>query len=575
MTGFFKHDKLVISGTQSSLLSTSKTRLMLVIAVFFIGYLGVGLRLVDLTFLRDRPEAGQTAGVQRQEVKPLKKALRGTILDRNGELIATSLKMASVYVDATLVDDVKKTAAELSEILPDVPQAELEKKLSSGKKFVWLARNITPRQEYTINALGHPAIGFQAEDKRIYPNGSLTAHIAGYTDVDGKGIAGVEKSYNRILAEGEENVRLTIDLRIQHLLHRELQAAKKTFSAKAAIGAVMDVRTGDIIAMVSLPDFDPLKPAEAPDDAKFNRVTLGVFEMGSTFKLFSTGAALDSGAVRFSSVFDAVTPLKYGRFTISDYHGKKRPLTLPEVFIYSSNIGTARMAEAAGTAKLKSFYEDLGFFTTVPFDFPERGQPLYPRQWREISTATASFGHGIAVTPLHLVRAAAASVNGGFLVKPRIALDGTRPEEGERVMKPQTSDQLRQLMELVVAEGTGSNAYVEGYNVGGKTGTAEKTMGRGYKEDALFSSFLGAFPIDNPRYVVAAMLDEPQATKETYGYATGGWTAAPVVAKVISQMGPLYHIPPDLDTPRTGLQELYGYLKEKKGGSVASGGTGR
>lgn len=579
MSGFLKHDKAVISGAQSSLLSQSKGRFFLVIAVFFIGYLCISLRLVDLTLLRDK-SGEETAAAQQADVRVLKKPLRGTLLDRNGELMATSLKMASVYADATLVDDAVKIADELAAILPDQTVQGLAEKLISGKKFVWIARNITPRQQYAINALGHPALGFQEEDRRIYPHGNLTAHILGYTDVDGKGISGAEKSFNRELSEGEEPVRLAIDLRIQHLLHRELSEAKKTFSAKAAIGAVMDVNSGEIIALVSLPDFDPLRPAEAPDNAKFNNATLGVFEMGSTFKLFSTAAALDVGSAHFGTVFDAVTPIRFGRFTITDYHAKRRAMTLPEVFIYSSNIGTARMAQALGTEGLKEFYRALGFFAPVPVDFPEKGQPLYPKPWREISTLTTSYGHGISVTPLHLVRAAAAMVNGGILVNPKITLDKNAKSlslapEGERVIKPQTSAQVRQLMELVVAEGTGTKGYAEGYNVGGKTGTSNKVSGKGYDENALLSSFIGVFPIDNPRYVVAALIDEPKATKETFGYATGGWTAAPVVAKVISQMGPLYQIPPDLDTRREGVEALYGYLKEKKGGSVAANRTDR
>ncbi len=572
-------EKLSIGGTKSSTLQQARGRLIFVMGVLLLGYLAVSLRLIDLTLLRQPPDmsAKETSAAILANDKPL----RATITDRNGELIATSLRMASVYADTTLIDNPKKLAGQLAKILPGQNEAAILKKLSSGKKFTWIERNITPRQEYAINALGQPGLGFQEEGRRIYPHENLMAHLIGYTDVDGKGISGIEKAYNKILAEGEQPVRLTVDLRIQHLLHRELSKAVDKFSARAGIGMVMDVNTGEIIAMVSLPDFNPYYPTSASDDARFNRATLGVFEMGSTFKLFSTAAALDSGAVNFGTTFATSEPIKFGRFTISDYHPEKRPLTIPEIFILSSNIGTAKMAMAAGTDEVKDFYKKMGFFETVPVSFPERGAPLYPKTWRDISTVTASFGHGIAVSPLHLMRAASALVNGGIMIKPSFTIDEDRPlmplkAMGDRVTSPETSEKMRKLLELVVADGTGSKAYVEGYNVGGKTGTAEKTLARGYSKNAVFSSFLSFFPIDSPRYAVLAILDEPKATKDTYGYATGGWTAAPVTARVIEQMAPLYQIPPSLDTRQNIVREMSPYLKDpKKGKNVAAVATDR
>lgn len=550
----------------------AKMRLVFVGVVLSLCYFAVCLRLVDLTLFR-KPAEDVIAAREAGDVVPLKKPLRGTILDRNGELIATSLKMASVFANATLVDDPKKLAKELSSILSNQRESDLEKKLASGKKFIWIARNITPKQEYAINALGNPALGFQAEDKRIYPSQNLTAHLIGYTDVDGSGISGIEKAYNRELAEGDTPVTLTIDLRIQHLLHRELSAAMEKFTAKAAIGAVMDVNTGEIIAMVSLPDFSPYHPGDAPADARFNRATLGVFEMGSTFKLFSTAAALDSGKVNFSSHYDTSAPIKYGRFRISDYHPEKRALSVPEIFILSSNIGTAKMAMDAGVPAVRDFYERMGFFEQVPMAFPEKGKPLYPKTWGEISTITASFGHGISVTPVHLMRAASALVNGGTMVKPRLLYDDetkkleSMPPVGERVVKPETSEKIKKLLELTVVDGTGSKAKVDGYHVGGKTGTAEKVSSHGgYAKDSLFSSFLGFFPIQQPKYAVLAILDEPKGNKESYGYATGGWTGAPVVAKVVEQMGPLYQMPPDFNPKHDIKEEMSAYLLEKKKG---------
>lgn len=577
MTDYFSKKGESINGTQSRLLGQSKARLFVVIAVFLIGYLAISLRLIDLTLLRQTAAEKMAAEAQSPEKPPTVKALRGTIKDRNGELMATSLSMASVYADATLIDDPKTVAAELAALLPDEKEADLVEKLSSGRRFVWIARNITPRQQYAINVLGHPGIGFKEESKRIYPHGRLTSHVLGYTDVDGKGIAGIEKEHNKLLAEGEEDLTLSIDLRIQHLMHRELSAAMKKFSAKAGVGMVMDVNNGEIIAMVSLPDFDPYHAGNADDDARFNRATLGVYEMGSTFKLFPIAAALDSGDATFSTMIDATEPIKFGRFRISDYHAKKRPLTVPEIFIYSSNIGTARIAQALGEDGLKDFYEKLGFFERAPLDLPERGQPLYPQPWRDINTLTASYGHGIAVSPVHLMRAAAALVNGGILIAPHLTPQKSDTPKGSRVVKAATTEKIRQLLELVVADGTGSKARVEGYAVGGKTGTADKTQGRGYSSDARLSSFLGVYPIHAPRYAVLAILDEPQGIKETYNYATGGWTAAPVVGRVIEQMAPLYQIAPDEAGSRPDIVTIMSrYLKEKtEGKSIVAVGTDR
>ncbi|MCC7037466.1 MAG: penicillin-binding protein 2 [Alphaproteobacteria bacterium] len=576
MSGIFQRDKMDIPGERSSTLGLAKTRLVLVASVFVLGYLAISLRLTDLTLLRDRP-APETAALTGDAVKPLTKPLRGTIVDRNGELMATSLAMPSVFANNGLIDDPAQVAHELAKILTEQKEADLLKKLSSGRKFVWIQRNITPRQQYAINALGHPGLGFQDEDRRIYPAGSLTAHITGYTDVDGKGIAGIEKLGNEQLVKGDKPVALTIDLRVQHILHRELAASMEKFRAKAAAGVVMDVNTGEIIAMVSLPDFDPHHPSLASDDGKFNRVSLGVFEMGSTFKLFSTAAALDSGRVGFGTTFDTTQPIKIGRFTISDYHALHRVQSVPEIFMHSSNIGTARMAQTMGPDGLKDFYKRMGFFAPVPVDIPERGSPLYPNPWREVSTLTASFGHGIAVSPLHLVREASALVNGGVMVTPQLVKKDNKsllPQSpaGERVVTPQTSLKVRQLMELTVAEGTGGKAAVEGYNVGGKTGTAEKNKNGRYDHNSLMSSFIGVFPINEPRYAVLAMMDEPKPAPDTYGYATGGWTAAPVVGRVVEQMGPLYQIPPSLDTRGEIMNEMAQYIK---GAKSASSGTDR
>lgn len=572
-TDLFQRNGRPASAVEPSVSEQSGARLITVAMLLMLGYIAIGVRLVDMTMLTnaDVPPAAVAA-----DIVSLKKHLRAAIFDRNGVPVAASLKMASLYADTTMIEAPAELARKLSKILPNQSYKDLLQKLTSGKKFIWIQRDITPKQEYAVNAIGNPALSFQEEARRLYPNANLMAHITGYTDIDGKGIAGIEKYFDRQLSTTDTPVQLTIDLRVQHMMHRALASAMSRFNAKAAIGMVMDVNTGEIISLVSLPDFDTNHVGDAKDVQKFNRATLGVFEMGSTFKLFSTAAALDSGEVHFSSIFDATDPIKRGRFTISDFHAKRRPLTVPEIFIYSSNIGTAKMAEKIGSDKVRAFYRSLGFMSQSQIELPERGTPLYPSPWRDISTVTTSFGHGIAISPLHLIRAASALVNGGIL-HPSTLIKTDQEPAGERVISEKTSQQLRKLLELVVADGTGSKAYVDGYNVGGKTGTAEKNIHGGYKHDLLLSSFLGVFPIRSPRYAVLAILDEPQGIKETYGFATGGWTAAPVVARVIEEMGPLFLIKPDLERARNAIgSEMGMYLKElKEGNSLASLGVDR
>lgn len=509
----------------------------------------IGLRLVDLGVL-DRPSEPRAELVAADRVNAARKAGRADIVDRNGVLLATSLKTASLFADPVRLNDPEGAARDLAELFPDLSFEELRKKLQSKKRFVWIRRNLTPKQQYAAHRLGYPGLEFRNEYRRVYPHGNLFAHVLGYTDIDNKGLAGIEKSHEAELIEAAAPLTTTLDVRIQSILHDALSASMADFSAEGGAGIVMDARSGAVLAAVSLPDFDPHFPGAAPAKARFSRISLGVFEMGSTFKLFSTAAALETGEVRVQDKFDARKPLREGRYLIRDYHAQNRILTLPEVFIHSSNIGTALMAREIGTERLRDFFTDIGMVSPVPVDLPETGAPLAPRPWRDINTLTASYGHGIAVSALHVARAGAAMVNGGRLPLPHLVAGDDADGEntaGPRVISPKTSRTLRQLMRLVVVEGTGSNAEVAGYRVGGKTGTAEKIRadGKGYDSKSLVSSFLGAFPMDDPRYVVFVVLDEPRGNAKSHGYATGGWVAAPVVADVIRQMAPLVGLAPD------------------------------
>jgi cell division protein FtsI (penicillin-binding protein 3) len=430
-------------------------------------------------------------------------------------------------------------------VLPELRPAEVLAKLTSGRSFVWIKRHLTPRQHYAVNRQGIPGLYYQREERRVYPQGRLFSHIVGFAGTDGIGLAGVEKKFNDSLRAGAKVLELSLDTRIQHLLYQELAAAVSEFRAAGGAGVVMDANSGEIIALVSLPDFDPNMPARAASKARFNRATLGVYEMGSTFKIFTAAMALDSGAVRMSSGFDASRPIRVARFSITDFHGKNRWLSVPEIFMYSSNIGAAKMALAVGGKAQRDYLGRFGLLRAANVEVPEVGAPLTPARWREINTMTIAYGHGIAVSPVQVAEAVTAVTNGGIHHRATIlkALEGERAK-GRRVLKARTSAQMRKLLRLVVTGGTGKKGHAPGFVVGGKTGTAEKTGARGYRTKVLVSSFVGVFPMTDPRYVVLVLIDEPQGTKSTFGYATGGWVAAPAVSRFISRAGPILGVAP-------------------------------
>jgi cell division protein FtsI (penicillin-binding protein 3) len=528
---------ITLDGQRHGFLQKAHLRMAMVTCVLMLGFIAIAWRLTHLSLIGvyapGTAAAGQmqTAGIT---------ALRGGITDRNGEHIAATLRMPSLYADPALVGNADILARDLSKILP-VTATDIKHNLARGGRFVWLYRNLTPKQQQRINDLGYPELGFRDEYRRIYPQGNLLSHLLGYTDSDGNGIAGLEKQYNDLLKEGDV-LRTTLDIRVQNILKRTIQQSVTRFQAIGGAGIMMDIKTGEIIAMVSLPDFDPHNPADAPAEKRFNRNTTGVFEMGSTFKIFSIAAALQNGSTTADEVFDATEPLRIGRHVIRDFHAEKRPMTVREIFLHSSNIGTALIAQKMGSENLQNFFRDLGLFTRVNIDLPERALPLVPRRWGEAATATASYGHGFAVTPLHLAVGAAAIVNNGLLLPPTLTPRPRLKTAATRIVSAQTSAVMRSMLEDVTAKGTGKNAVAAGYRVGGKTGTAEKVVNGRYKRKALYSSFIGFFPMDNPRYVLLVSIDEPQGRKDSFGYATGGWTAAPVVRQVITEAAPLLGI---------------------------------
>jgi cell division protein FtsI (penicillin-binding protein 3) len=399
-----------------------------------------------------------------------------------------------------------------------------------------------------VIAEGLPGIGARKDRRRVYPHGALAAHITGYADIDNHGIAGIERQFDGRLKRGDR-ITLSIDLRVQHVLREELTAAVKRHHAIGAMGTVLDVRTGEVVALVSLPEFDPHDPGRASEEGRFNRVTLGTYEMGSTFKILNTAMALDSGIATLDKVYDARFPLKYGKFTINDYHGRGRALTVTEIFQYSSNIGSAKMAMEAGTPRQRAFMGRAGMLKPVSIELPEVGAPLYPRDWKPLNTITISYGHGLSVTPLHLASAVAGIVNDGKRAPVTLLKrDSKEAVPYIPVVNEKTSADMRKLMRLVVEKGTGKRAEAPGYFVGGKTGTADKSAGKkGYRRNTRISSFVAAFPMNAPRYVVLVMVDEPKATAEA-PEATGGVVAAPVVREVVLKAAPLLGVLPAENT---------------------------
>lgn len=551
-----------LEGAAKQALDASRGRLVIGIGLFSLAFLLLGGRLVELTVIRSAAEPAVARGFNPELGAKTALMERQPIVDRNGQILATNLKIASLYADPRKVQNPAGAATRLAQVLPELPVGEVQAKLASGKSFVWLKRGLTPREQYEVNRLGIPGLYFHNEQRRIYPQGSLGVHVVGYTDIDGKGISGIEQHFDEQLKDPTRTgdpLELSIDLRVQHVMRDEIARTIDYFNAIGGGGIVMDIYTGEIISLVSLPDFDPAEPGTASKESRFNRITLGVYEMGSTMKTLNTAMALDYGTVKLNNGYDASRPIQISRFTIKDDHPKNRWLSVPEIFMYSSNIGSAKMAVDVGPERQREFMQRMGMLNKPALELPEIGAPLVPRQWKTVETMTISFGHGLSVTPLQLATATSAIINGGVLHPPTlIKRPPGLPAPGRQVLRRDVSDVMRKLMVLVVEDGTGKKAAAEGYLVGGKTGTSEKVNDRGgYNKKALFNTFVAGFPMHNPRYVVQIMIDEPKGQKSTYGFATAGWTAAPAVGRVINRIAPMLGVPPVDENSPALRQAMY------------------
>jgi cell division protein FtsI (penicillin-binding protein 3) len=544
-------------------LAVAHQRLMILMLLFSAVTVVIALRLLWLTVFAD-------SALGRQNPNLLAPP-RADIVDRNGEVLARTIDAWSVGVHANrLLNKPEDLAPKLAALMPERTEAQYLALLKSGVHFTYLRRRAMPELVAAVNALGEPGMAFSREPERLYPQLTLAAHVLGYTDMDGHGVTGMERVLDKRLSDAalrKTPVALSIDKRVQAAMESELNNAMVAHQALGATGLVMDVRTGEMVALVSLPVFNPNKIGQSDPEAFRNNVTQSVYELGSTFKPITMAGAMDAGVITsLSKRYDATAPLQVGKFRIKDDHPMNRWLNVPETLVHSSNIITARIADQMGAKRMEAMFRRIGFYEPPYIELKEKGRPLVPGYWGRTTTMTTAYGHGIAVTPLQLASAYAALVNGGIWRPATLMkVEPGKAAKGRRVFSQYASDASRQMLRLIVTDGTGKKADVPGMRIGGKTGTAEKPSAGGYSKHINVSTFAAAFPMDAPRYVVIAMLDAPKGNAESFGLTTAAWTAAPVVAKVIARTGPMLGVFPDASREMP-LDELRTLIWKAKAG---------
>lgn len=537
----------------------AESRLLFVGVMFVIGFSMVGARM---SVLASSDVAEPLASASSAKIV----AQRANIVDRNGRVLATNLITNSLYAQPHQMVEPKRAAEELVKIFPDLDKAKLEKDFTGTRKFLWIKKKLSPEQLQLVHDIGEPGLLFGPREMRLYPNGRLASHVLGGASFGREGVhsaevigtAGVEKAFDEYLRDPARDgaaLQLSIDTTLQSAARRVLYGGMKLMNAKGATSVLMDVRTGEILSMVSLPDFDPnarplpLVKGDPSDSPLFNRAVQGVYELGSTFKIFAVAQALELGIVNPATMIETKGPMVWGKYRIRDFHNYGPKLSVTDVVVKSSNIGTAKVALDIGSKRQKEFLSSLGFFEPTPVELIEApyAKPLIPKKWSEIVTMTASYGHGLAASPLHLAAAYASIVNGGTKVSPTL-LKRSAVATGPRVISERTSAQARLMLREAVERGTASFARVDGYAIGGKTGTADKPKRTGgYHKEKVISTFAAAFPIDRPKYVLVVTLDEPVETSGTKPRRTAGWTAVPVAAEMIRRMAPLLGLRPEIE----------------------------
>ncbi len=538
-------------------LDKSGSRLRLVA----LGFVGVFCLLSGkLIWIGFRPDTSQNLKAAASDAVS---GARPDILDRNGAIMATDIKQMSVFAEPRRLIDKDEAVELLTAVLPDIDANELRQRLGSRKGFVWIKRGVTPSQQAEVYRLGLPGIGFVPENRRVYPSGPIGAHVLGFTNLDNQGIAGIEKYIDgqgladlhgagfKLTPDDLKPITLSLDLNATHAVRDELAKGIAHFKAKSGAAAIMDVNTGEMIAFTSLPDFDPNNPVDALDPDHIDRLTVGTYEMGSTFKSITAAMALEAGKVTLKSMIDARDNLRYGRFTIHDFEPKHRMLSVPEAYKFSSNISFARMAMMVGVEGHKAFLRKMGQLTRLRTELPENAEPIVPRNWSELNTMTIAFGQGINVAPLQAMMAVAGLTNGGNLITPTfLRRESDARSEFPRVIRPETSESLRYLMRLNAVEGSAKKANIPGFFAGGKTGTADKIIHGHYDHSKVFTTFMSIIPADHPKYLFLVLMDEPQAVEGTYGFHTAAWNSGTVCGSIMERVAPLLNMPPMIALPQ-------------------------
>ena len=531
--GFVPSHNMVVADDEYLAVSEGRIRIRIGAAAFVFMMVIAIIRLAEVSLL-----SGQT----HQRILP--QALtteRANITDRHGELLATTLETYSLYAEPRRIWNPQDSARKIAHIRSDLDVSSVLKKLKSDRAFVWLERGLTPKERQAIFELGLPGIGFRTESKRVYPRGSLASHVTGFTNLDLDGVAGAERAFNtRLTEENAPDIALSLDMRVQFALADELARSRETFEALSASGVVMNIKTGEIIALASVPNFDPNNPGATLPETRFNHAVMSTYDLGSVFKPLTMAMALEDGVANKTELFDVHKPYKVRYKYIRDDHPSDVPLNMADVLSESSNRGTAMLAQRIGADSQKAHMRNLGLLGRVPYELAESAHPQVQTNWGELATVTISYGHGLSVTPLALTTAISALLNEGIYIAPTILRrDAASQVQARRVFRSDVSRDVRDMMREVVTTGTGKKANVAGYGVMGKTGTAEKPSIGGYDEKRLVTSFVAAFPHSNPHYAMIITLDEPKAVKGTFGYAGAGWNAAPTAGKVIARIGPM------------------------------------
>ncbi|MFA6153774.1 peptidoglycan D,D-transpeptidase FtsI family protein [Mesorhizobium sp.] len=535
---------IVVEGARKATGGRGRTRIVMTMAVFFGIFSTISGRLVYLGFQTPDLSGGPQSRVT---------ASRPDIVDRNGEVLATDIKTASLFAEPRRIVDADEAIEKLSTVLPEIDYEQTYHKLKSGAGFVWLQRQLTPKQQADIMQLGIPGFGFRTEKRRFYPSGETSSYVVGLTNIDNQGISGMEKYIDEqglsdlqasglAIAKDLKPVKLSIDLRVQHIVRDEIAAALERYRAIGAGAVVLNVKTGEVVAMASVPDFDPNNPYNAQEKDRLNRMSAGLYEMGSTFKSFTSAMALDSGKATMASRFDASHPIRVGHQAIHDFHGKNRILSLPEVFLYSSNIGSAREAEMVGIEGHREFLHRLGILDRMQTELPEVARPTEPKVWKQVNSFTIAFGHGVSTTPLQAAVGCAALMNGGYLMEPTFLVRSEQEAMAvaKKVVTDKTVEGMRYLYTLNAEKGSARNARVPGYRVGGKTGTAEKVINGRYSKDLNFNTFVAAFPMDDPQYLVFTIADAPHPEKPgmtDVAAANAGVIAGNIIRRSAAMLG--------------------------------------